>query len=254
MTMEQKLDNALEIRGVVGRFGGLTAVDDVSIDIGHGERRILLGPNGAGKTTLFNLIAGVHPLSAGEIRLGGSDLSPLNIPQRVALGLRRTYQNAKLFDGLTVRENLLITEWGLNGGWPSPVPFDQSAACDIRDRIELTAARVGLTKDIDSTIDCLSHGGRRQVEIGMALAGSPRVLLLDEPAAGLSPSERTMLDGLLRTLPDDITLIMIEHDIDIALKHADRVTVLHNGTMIADGTPAEIIANPTVRSIYMGST
>ena len=253
MTFDQKLDNALEIRGVVGRFGGLTAVDDVSIDIKHGERRSLLGPNGAGKTTLFNLIAGVHPLSAGEIRLAGNDLSALSIPQRVALGLRRTYQNAKLFDGLTVRENLLITEWGINGGWRSPIPFDQSVTSDIRDRIEMTAARVGLTEDLDAKIGSLSHGGRRQVEIGMALAGNPRVLLLDEPAAGLSPNERTMLDGLLHALPDDITLIMIEHDIDIALKHADRVTVLQNGVVVADGTPSEIVADANVRSIYMGN-
>lgn len=244
--------NTLQLEGVVGRFGGLIAVQDVSMDIRHGERRALLGPNGAGKTTLFNLIAGVHRPSAGNIRIGGQDVTRFHASRRVHLGLRRTYQNAKLFDGLTVRENLLITEWGINGGWHSAIPFNQSAASGMRDKVESTAARVGLCDDLGTRVSELSHGKRRQVEIGMALAGEPRIMLLDEPAAGLSPGEREMLDQLLESLPDNMTLMMIEHDIDIALRHADVVTVLHNGRLIAEGTPAEIVADPTVKSIYMG--
>ncbi|ADE40028.1 ABC transporter permease protein [Candidatus Puniceispirillum marinum IMCC1322] len=249
-----KHDNTLEIEGVVGRFGGLAAVDNVSMCIRRGERRAVLGPNGAGKTTLFNLLAGIHPVAEGSVFLNQCDITKMAPNRRVDLGLRRTYQNAKLFDGLTVRENLLISQWGATNGWTSCLPFAQLSQSPITEIIENVAEQVGLTDALSETAGALSHGKRRQLEIGMALAGEPIMLLLDEPAAGLSPAERVLLSNLLGMLAREITLIIIEHDVDLALQYADWVSVMHNGKIIADGSPSDIMDNDHVRMIYMGGT
>jgi branched-chain amino acid transport system ATP-binding protein len=252
ITKNLKNGNTLEIESVVGRFGGLAAVNNVSMQIPHGERRAVLGPNGAGKTTLFNLLAGIHPVAQGTVFLNQSDITRMTPNKRVALGLRRTYQNAKLFDGLTVRENLLISQWGSTSGWASVIPFAQHDHAPVTEATENVAEQVGLSDNLSEITGALSHGKRRQLEIGMALAGNPVMLLLDEPAAGLSPAERVLLSNLLAKLPRDITLIIIEHDVDLALQYADWVSVMHNGEIVADGNPSAIMGNDHVRLIYMG--
>ena len=241
--------DALTVQGVGRRFGGFWAVRDVSLTVRPGERRALLGPNGAGKTTLFNLLTGDLAATSGTIRLAGTDVTRLPVHKRVALGLRRTYQHALLFDGLSVRETLVLAVSGITGGWAQIMPLrssDQRVA-----KAEALAETAGLQAEQDKAVGTLSHGQRRQLEIGMALAESPRLLLLDEPAAGLSASERPRLTALLRALPEDITVVLIEHYMDIALQTADRVSVLHNGCLLAEGTPDSIMSDETVHRVYI---
>lgn len=242
--------HALDIEGVVCRFGALVAVSDISIAIPPGERHAVLGANGAGKTTLFNMISGDIAPSAGRIALFGEDITSLPPQRRVLKGLRRTYQKSLVFDGLSVRENLFLAERGVRGRRFSVLAAARNEQENAK--TEAFAERISLMAKLDSPAGELSHGEQRQLELGMALAGNPRVLLLDEPAAGLSLSERRQLLGMLEKLPKTITLVIIEHDLDIALQAADRVTVMHNGRMLAAGTPDEISANQTVHDIYMG--
>jgi branched-chain amino acid transport system ATP-binding protein len=244
-------DEALRLDGVVKAFGGLRAVDGVSLAVRPGERRALIGPNGAGKTTLFNLVAGVLPVSGGAIRLFGEDVTRAPAHRRAARGLARTFQITNLFPGLTVLENCLLAVQAL-----TPVKFSMlrpvSAYAALRERARATLAAVGLEAVMDARVANLSHGEQRQLEIALALAGNPRLLLLDEPTAGLSPAESRLMANLLAGLDPAITVLMIEHDMDIALALASRVTVLHYGRVIADGTRDEIRADPQVREIYLG--
>jgi branched-chain amino acid transport system ATP-binding protein len=244
-------DEALRLDGVVKAFGGLRAVDGVSLAVRPGERRALIGPNGAGKTTLFNLVAGVLPVSGGAIRLFGEDVTRAPAHRRAARGLARTFQITNLFPGLTVLENCLLAVQAL-----TPVKFSMlrpvSAYAALRERARATLAAVGLEAVMDARVANLSHGEQRQLEIALALAGNPRLLLLDEPTAGLSPAESRLMADLLAGLDPAITVLMIEHDMDIALALASRVTVLHYGRVIADGTRDEIRADPQVREIYLG--
>jgi branched-chain amino acid transport system ATP-binding protein len=232
-------------------FGGLRAVDDVSISIPPGERRVLIGPNGAGKTTLFNCIAGTHRPSAGRVLMFGTDISHLAENRRTALGMGRTFQISNVCTDLTVRENLLLAILGNDRRkWMVYRPADTLR--DLHERVLAGLAKVGLQDRADELVKFLSYGERRQLELALALNSNPKVLLLDEPCAGLSPSERQLLFKLVSGLSRDITLVMIEHDIDIALALADRVTVLHHGKVILDGSPDEVQSNEQVREVYFG--
>ena len=241
---------ALAIEGLTRRFGALVAVDDVTLRVSAGERRAVLGANGAGKTTLFNMIAGDLPPSAGHIRLFGEDITALSPQQRVLAGVRRTYQQSLVFGGMTVRDNLYVAIRGATG--PRLAIRKRAENQPDRAQTDALAERVGLTDRLDTMANELSHGEQRQLELGMALAHPPKLLLLDEPAAGLSTRERESLVAMLADLPRDLTLILIEHDLDIALKAVDYVSVMHNGHLLAEGTPAEISANQDIQDIYMG--
>ena len=243
---------ALRLEAVSKAFGGLRAVDAVSLTVRPGERRALIGPNGAGKTTLFNLVSGAIPVSSGTMELFGRDITGMPSYRRAALGLARTFQINNLFPALTVLENCLLAVQALTRTKFSMFrPLDHYPA--LAERARATLASVGLADRVGATVRHLSHGEQRQLEIALALAGQPRVLLLDEPTAGLSPAESQLMARLLRTLDPAITVLMIEHDMDIALEMAERVTVLHYGRVIADGLREEVKANPLVREIYLGA-
>ncbi len=243
---------ALNLTDVSKLFGGLRAVDSVALSVAPGERRALIGPNGAGKTTLFNLISGDLPSSGGQIDLFGRDVTRLPPHRRAALGMARTYQITNLFPKLTVEENLLLAVQALERTkFMLLRPITSYRHLYARAQVALES--MGLGGKAGEVVKNLSHGEQRQMEIAMALAGRPRLLLLDEPAAGLSPGESRMMTALLKKLDGAITLIVIEHDMDVAFALTDRVTVLHNGKVIADGSRDEVKANPLVREIYLGS-
>lgn len=243
-------DSALRIRGVSRRFGGVVAVKDVDLDVAPGERRAVLGPNGAGKSTLFNLIAGADAPSAGSIELFGSDVSRLGSRRRTRMGLSRTFQTSRLLDGLTVEDNLYLAAIGVTGGRFRLLQTRRDR--EARERAEHTAEGVGMTDRLASLAGDLSHGEQRQLEIGLALVAAPRMLLLDEPAAGLSRSERQLLTSLLLSLDRSVTVLLIEHDMDVALTVAERVTMMHDGAVIVEGTPTEIRGNQLVHDLYLG--
>jgi branched-chain amino acid transport system ATP-binding protein len=242
---------AIRVGGLAKDFGGLRAVDGVSFDVAAGERRVLIGPNGAGKTTLFHCITGVLWPSAGEVALFGRGITRLAEPARTALGMSRTFQISNVFADLAVIENMILALLGTDRRkWVLHRPVGGFG--DVRARAMEGLARVGLERRAESPARLLSYGERRQLELALALNSSPRVLLLDEPCAGLSPSERQRISQTIAALPREITLLMIEHDMDVALALADRVTVLHRGKVILEGTPAEVQANPEVREVYFG--
>jgi branched-chain amino acid transport system ATP-binding protein len=243
---------ALNLTGVCKVFGGLRAVDDVALSVAPGERRALIGPNGAGKTTLFNLISGDLPVSGGRIEFFGREITRLPPHRRAALGMSRTYQITNLFPKLTVEENLLLAVQALERTklmLLRPI----TAYRHLYARAQAALESMGLGDKAGEVVKNLSHGEQRQMEIAMALAGRPRILLLDEPAAGLSPAESRMMTALLKTLDGDMTMLVIEHDMDVAFALTDRVTVLHNGKVIADGHRDDVRANSLVREIYLGS-
>ena len=243
---------ALRLEGVTKWFGGLRAVDGVELTVRPGERRALIGPNGAGKTTLFNLIAGVLPASSGRITLFGADVTRLAQHRRAALGLTRTFQITNLFPSLTVLDNARLAAQALTAAKFSMLrPLGSFPDLEAKARQALSA--VGLEDRAATVVRHLSHGEQRQLEIAMALAGRPRVLLLDEPAAGLSHAEARLMTTLLQRLDPAITLLIIEHDMDIALEVAQHVTVLHYGKVIADGSREAVKADPMVREIYLGA-
>jgi branched-chain amino acid transport system ATP-binding protein len=242
--------DALVLEGVTRAFGALRAVDDVSLSVAAGQKYAVLGSNGAGKTTLFNAITGDFPPTAGRILFFGEDVTALQPHERIRKGLRRTYQSSLLFRELTVRDNVFLAVRGVASGrfsfWRAGRGHaSQAATDDILHRVRLdhlAGERVGN----------LAHGQQRQLEIGMALAGAPRLILFDEPAAGLSPAERRELVALLRGLPSHMSFVIIEHDLDIALRVVERVTVMHNGRVLRHGTPDEIENDAQVQAIYMG--
>ena len=241
----------LEGRGVTVRFGGLTALKNVDLAVAAGEVLSVIGPNGAGKTTLFNVICGDLPASAGTVELFGEDVTKRPARYRAKLGLARTYQQSRLFNGLTVEDSIYLSIVGVEGGRLRPVlvPGREKA---IRERARQAADRVAISPKLGELVGNLSHGEHRQVAIAMALAAEPTALMLDEPASGLSRGERQLLTELLLGLDRHITLILIEHDMDIALTVAERVTMMHDGRVIVEGTPAEIRANETVHDLYLG--
>jgi branched-chain amino acid transport system ATP-binding protein len=242
----------LRLRGVGRRFGGLQAVEGVDLDLRPGDRRTILGPNGAGKTTLFNVIAGELPPTAGTIELFGVDVTHAPARHRAKLGLARTYQQSRVFVGLSVEDNIYLAALGVRGGHLIPI---RAAKRDgpLRAKAREAANDVGLGHRLESLVGELSHGEQRQLAIGMARAAEPKLMMLDEPAAGLSRAERQTLTELLLALPSDVTLLLIEHDMDIALRVANRVTMMHDGRVIVEGTPPEIRANETVHALYLGT-
>ena len=245
------VEPALRLRGVGRRFGGLHAVREVDLQVAYGERRAILGPNGAGKTTLFNVISGDMPATSGRIELFGGDVTPLPARQRAKLGLSRTYQKSRLFLGLTVADNLYLAALGIERGHLRPVILPKRDR-KLRERAEEIATAVGLRDKLDVIVGSLSHGEQRQLEVGMARVPSPKVMMLDEPASGLSRGERVGLTDLLLKLDPGITLLLIEHDMDVALRVAQKVTMMHYGRVIVEGTPAEIWANKFVHDLYLG--
>lgn len=249
--------NTLTLQNVSKRFGGLYAVRDVNLDVAHGERLGLIGPNGAGKTTLFNVITGDLRETEGEIFLFGQNVTRTAVRKRVAIGLRRTYQKSSLFNSLTVGENLYLGILGPQaGGGRRHYDLIRQAKKD-RSRVDSAhdiAGAVRLEDKFDTSSGLLSHGERRQLEIGLAMALEPRLVMFDEPVSGLSPEERKMVVQMLRLLPKDITLLLIEHDMHVALSVSERVVVLHEGKVIREGTPEQISADPEVQRIYLGGT
>jgi branched-chain amino acid transport system ATP-binding protein len=240
----------LRLRGVGRRFGGLDAVSDVDLDVGPGERRAILGPNGAGKTTLFNVISGDMRATSGTIEFLGEDVGEVPAAGRAKRGMGRTYQKSRLFLGLSVEDNLYLAVLGNQTGHLRP--FRRSRDGELRERARELAGAVGLHGRCDALVGSMSHGEQRQLEVAMARAGDPRLMLLDEPASGLSRGERVALTDLLLELDPSITLILIEHDMDVALRVANRVTMMHDGRKIVEGTPDEIRANDLVHELYLG--
>jgi branched-chain amino acid transport system ATP-binding protein len=241
----------LRLRGVGRRFGGLHAVRDVDLDVAPGERRAILGPNGAGKTTLFNLISGDEATTSGTIELLGRDVTAVPARRRAKLGLGRTYQKSRLFLGMSVEDNLYLAVLGTRRGHLRPVRLGASDG-EMRARAGELATTVGLESRLGALVGELSHGEQRQLEVAMARASDPRLMLLDEPASGLSRGERTALTELLIKLDPSITLIVIEHDMDVALRVAQRVTMMNEGQAIVEGTPDEIRASELVHELYLG--
>jgi branched-chain amino acid transport system ATP-binding protein len=241
----------LRLRGVGRRFGGVHAVRDVDLEVRPGERRAILGPNGAGKTTLFNVISGEFPPTAGTIELFGEDVTGKPARIRAKVGLSRTFQTSKLFLGMSVEDNLYLAVLGTRAGHLRPLRSRRDA--EMRERARAMAQAVGLGDRLDELVGELSHGEQRQLEVGMARVVSPKLMMLDEPAAGLSRAERAALTETLLALDPEVTLILIEHDMDVALRVAQWVTMMHDGGVIAEGTPADIRANQLVHDLYLGS-
>jgi branched-chain amino acid transport system ATP-binding protein len=242
---------ALAVEGLSKRFGGLPATRDVSFSVMPGERRLIIGPNGAGKTTLFNLITGDLYSDAGSIRLFGQELVGMPTEKRVHLGLARTYQILTLFPRETLLHNVKLALLGLDEArWN---PFTALASRRGLDaRAQLALDRVGLGDSASRVVAETSYGERRRLELAMACAQEPKVLLLDEPLAGLSQEERKTVSAVLKTIPRDVTIVMIEHDMDTALEFAERITLLHYGEVIVEGTRAEVVADPRTREVYLG--
>jgi branched-chain amino acid transport system ATP-binding protein len=243
---------ALELHGLSKSFGGVPAVRDVTLAVAPGERRLLLGPNGAGKTTLFNLVTGDLASDSGTIRLFGRDVSRVRADRRVHLGLSRTYQVITLFPKNTLAHNIVLALLGLSRSRFDPFSLLAQRA-DLWTRARAALERVGLSKLADRPVAQTSYGEQRRLELAMALAQEPRVLLLDEPLAGLSREERRDVQDLLATIPRKVTVVMIEHDLDVALSFADKITVLHYGQVIVEGTRAEVVADPRVQEVYLGA-
>lgn len=242
--------NALELRGVTKMFGALTALKDVTMTVQPGERRAVLGSNGAGKTTLFNCITGDFLPTSGTVRLFGEDVTEFPAYERIRRGLRRTYQISLLFSELSVVDNIYLACRGVSRNRFSLIRPKRDDA--LMHTAEALSAAVHLFDVKNTPISILSHGQQRQLEIALALAGAPRFILFDEPAAGLSPTERTELIEILTGLPEHIGYIIIEHDMDVALRVSESVTMMHNGEIFKEGTPQEIEADPEVQELYLG--
>ncbi|MGL4243380.1 MAG: ABC transporter ATP-binding protein [Beijerinckiaceae bacterium] len=242
--------NALELRGITKLFGALAAISDVTLSVRPGERRGVLGSNGAGKTTLFNCITGDFPATSGIIRFFGEDVTDFPPYERIRRGLRRTYQISSLFSGLSVLDNVYLACRGVSRNRYSllrPRKDDAlvHAAENLVEAVHLTDAR-------DRIVGELAYGQQRQLEIALALSGAPRFILFDEPAAGLSPTERRDLVTILTSLPSHIGYIIIEHDMDVALRVVESVTMMHNGRIFKEGRPDEIENDPEVQELYLG--
>jgi branched-chain amino acid transport system ATP-binding protein len=243
-------NDALVLSSVTREFGALRAVDEVSLTVAAGQKYAILGSNGAGKTTLFNAVTGDFPPTAGRIHFFGEDITDLPPHERIRKGLRRTYQSSLLFRDLTVRDNIFLAVRGVANGRFSMLRAGAGHASRRATEDLLQRARLGPIAD--ELVANLAHGQQRQLEIGMALAGAPRLILFDEPAAGLSPAERRELVLLLRSLPAHMSYVLIEHDLDIALRVVEHVTVMHNGRVLKSGTPEQIQNDAQVQAIYMG--
>ena len=246
------MDNVcLGLRELTRNFGGLHAVHQVSFEVEVGERRAIIGPNGAGKTTLFNLICGEIPPSHGSIFLFGKDVTRVPVHKRIAHGIARTFQITNLFPRLTVLQNLLMAAQGVER--TKYVMYRSiSSYRHLYEKAEQLLDEFALGDQRDTPVSSLSHGEQRQIEVCLALLGQPRLLLLDEPAAGLSPPETKSLTSTLKRLDPEMTILLIEHDMDVAFEFADNITVLHQGGLIASGKKEAVKANERVQEIYLG--
>jgi len=239
------------VRGLEKRFGGLRVTAAVDLSVEAGERRLIIGPNGAGKTTLFNLITGELSPDGGTISLFDTDITRVPSRRRAHLGIGRTYQIITLFPRDTLLRNVTLSLLALTRlRWNPFVRLDTRT--ELVERARVVLSRVGLDRLAERPLAETSYGERRRVEIALALAQSPRVLLLDEPFAGLSIEERRDLRALVAGIPRDVTIVMIEHDMDTALDFAERISVLHLGEVVMEGTRAEVVAHPRAREIYLG--
>jgi branched-chain amino acid transport system ATP-binding protein len=242
---------ALAVRNLKKSFGGLMVTASVSLEVEAGERRLIIGPNGAGKTTLFNLITGELRPDGGSVTLFGRDITRVPGWRRPHLGMSRTYQIITLFPGETLLRNVTLALLGLSPlRWNPVIRLERQRQLD--DRAREVLARVGLEGLADRPVAQTSYGERRRVEIAMALAQDPKLLLLDEPFAGLSVEERRDVLRLVTAIPREVTTVMIEHDMDVALDFAERITVLHFGEVVVEGTRGEVVAHPRTREIYLG--
>ena len=241
----------LAVEAVTKNFGGVAALAGVSLDVNAGERRVLLGPNGAGKTTLFHTISGNVMPSSGRVTLFGRDITRLRPDRRARLGLARTFQITNLFPSLTVLDSVLLAIGGANG-LRFQLLRPMSSYRGMYAQAHALLDQWGLVGNANRIVRNLSYGEQRQLELVLALAGQPRLLLLDEPTAGLSPAETARVVEMVQALPRDITLVMIEHDMDVAFELADRIAVMHQGRLIAEGDEAAIRANAEATEIYLG--
>ncbi|MPZ86869.1 MAG: ATP-binding cassette domain-containing protein [Nitriliruptorales bacterium] len=250
--MATSVPPALRLDTVTVRFGGIVAVDRVSMEMAPGQRWAVIGPNGAGKTTLFRSVSGEVLPTSGTIELFGEDITRKPAHQRAHRGIGRTYQVTNLFPALSVEENVMMASQGLSKSrfrcW-SPIRLSGA----FGDRVQWALEQVELNNRRSRIVSELSHGEQRQLELAMGLASQPKLLLLDEPAAGLSASERVLMRRLIDGLPGDLTLVLIEHDMGLALELVQWVVVLDNGEMIATGTPEEIRGNQKVQDVYLKS-
>lgn len=243
----------LQARGLVKRFGGITATDHVNLSLQRGARHALIGPNGAGKTTLINLLTGVLWPTEGRIELLGEDIGRLPSHQRVARGLVRTFQINQLFASMSPLQTLAMVvaqQRGLGGRWWQPLAKNERVIA----RCEALLAQFRLTEVMHQSTAVLPYGKRRLLEMAIALACEPKVLLLDEPVAGVPAGEREELLQTVAALPADVSVLLIEHDMDLVFEFADRITVLVNGAVLTEGTPEAITNDPEVKAVYLGHT
>lgn len=229
-------------------FGGITALDGVTLHVDQGERRAIIGPNGAGKTTLFNVLTGELAPTSGTVRLAGEDVTRRQPHELARRGLARMYQRNELFDPLTARDNVALAIAASAGPYR---PFTSPPASERTACHELLA-RVGLTGRGEVPAGALSHGERRQLELALALAQRPRVLLLDEPTAGMSSAETARITDLIASLDRSLTIVIVEHDMDVVFRLADRISVLHEGRVLAEGTPEQMRGDRVVNEVYLG--
>jgi branched-chain amino acid transport system ATP-binding protein len=241
----------LRTQGLTKRWGAFNAVSDVSLTFAPGARHALIGPNGAGKTTFINLLTGVFPPSAGDVFLGDANITTLAQHERVKRGMTRTFQINTLFPGLTVLESVVLAlceRQGRGGVWHRTVARQRDAAEEGVALLET----LQLTRERDATTRNLAYGKQRLLEIALALATKPKILLLDEPAAGIPAGESAELFGVISRLPRDVTVLFIEHDMDLVFRFAERITVMVAGRVLTEGTPAQIAAEPRVKEVYLG--
>ncbi|MSQ70398.1 MAG: ABC transporter ATP-binding protein [Betaproteobacteria bacterium] len=243
--------SALAVQGLSRNFGGVQALSDVSFTVEPGERRLIIGPNGAGKTTLFNMLSGTFAVSNGSIMLFDRDITRLPPYERARMGLARTFQITNLFPRLTVFDNVLLALQAADGD-AFALHRPMRASQHLYRRAESLLQEWGLATISGQPTRDISYGEQRQVDLILAMAVQPRVLLLDEPTAGLSAAEVVRVVGMVRSLPREMTILMIEHDMDVAFSLADRITVLHQGQLIAEGDSEAIRGNPQVSEIYLG--
>ena len=240
------------LKDLTKEFGGLTAVDHVNLDIAPGERHVIIGPNGAGKTTVFNLICGDLKPTNGQILLFGQDVTHLPTHKRIAQGISRTFQINKLFPKLTVLQNVLLAAQGLEK--TKYVMYRPITSYKhLHEKTEEILRQFEMWERRDDLIETLSYGEQRQIEICLALIENPRLLLLDEPTAGLSRAETMAFTSILNKLDAEITILLIEHDMDVAFEFAENITVLQLGALVVSGTKDEIKANKKVQEIYLGT-
>jgi branched-chain amino acid transport system ATP-binding protein len=245
------MPDLLQVENLAKRFGGIVATDDLSIAIPEGQLHAVIGPNGAGKTTLIAQLSGQRTPDSGRIQFAGSDITALPMPARSALGLARSFQITSLFLDLSVLDNVALAVQA-HAGHSFHFWRDARREAELRDPARAALARVGLTARENLSASALSHGEHRQLELAMALASKPRMLLLDEPMAGLGPEESARMVAMLRELKKELTILLVEHDMEAVFALADRITVLVYGRVIATGKPEEIRSNAQVRDAYLG--